>query len=206
MAVANLMEQLKTGSVDLKDKILRVKIDRDGYTRTHEGQYNYVVDTDSKGELIVYPLQTDGKGEFQVMLKSPIIYTSGDEIHFVVNTVTDPYTHAFTRTENIKGKDKGAQVLQAFLAFVENRFQLGIYNIFVADYRKDYLGVNDEKVEFKKLDLPAHEDTLVDFPTGNKAKNVKPVDSGVASDEDSVDLSHQEPEVKEEEEDTLSEA
>ena len=175
MAQTDIQELLKKPTVDLTDKVITVKTDRDGYTRTHEGQYNYIV-KDEGGKLFVYPIQTDGEGTFHVMKKSPIIYTDGDNIHFVVNTVTDPYTEAFIRTENIKGLDKGKQLLQAFLAFVENRFQLGIYNIFVADYREKYFHTDDAVPATKDLDRYAHEELIVDFPNGNRDTSVKAVD------------------------------
>lgn len=181
MAKKDIREVLKQETVTVKDKYLQVKTFRDGYTRTHEGQYAYKV-VEQGTDLFLFPVQTDGKGVLKVMKKSPIAYTDGDNIHFVVNTLTDPYTQAFIRTEDIKGLDKGKQLIQAFLAFVEDRFRFGIYNVFVAETEEDVLGLVDANVndadEVKEVNETAHEDLVAQFPTGNAREDVKAVDSG----------------------------
>lgn len=181
MAKKDIREVLKQETVTVTDKYLQVKTFRDGYTRTHEGQYAYKV-VEQEGDLFLFPVQTDGKGVLKVMKNSPIAYTDGDNIHFVVNTLTDPYTQAFIRTEDIKGLDKGKQLIQAFLAFVEDRFRFGVYNIFVAETEEDVLGLVDandnDADEVKEVNETAHEDLVAQFPTGNARKDVKAVDSG----------------------------
>ena len=181
MAKKDIREVLKQETVTVKDKYLQVKTFRDGYTRTHEGQYAYKV-VEQGTDLFLFPVQTDGKGVLKVMKKSPIAYTDVDNIHFVVNTLTDPYTQAFIRTEDIKGLDKGKQLIQAFLAFVEDRFRFGIYNVFVAETEEDVLGLVDANVndadEVKEVNETAHEDLVAQFPTGNAREDVKAVDSG----------------------------
>uniref|UniRef100_A0AAU8GRT9 Ig domain containing protein n=1 Tax=Mammaliicoccus phage MSShimriz1 TaxID=3230127 RepID=A0AAU8GRT9_9VIRU len=181
MAKKDIREVLKQETVTVKDKYLQVKTFRDGYTRTHEGQYSYKV-VEQGTDLFLFPVQTDGKGVLKVMKNSPIAYTDGDNIHFVVNTLTDPYTQAFIRTEDIKGLDKGKQLIQAFLAFVEDRFRFGVYNVFVADTKADVMSLIDpedkDADEVKEVNETAHEDLVAQFPTGNAREDVKGVDSG----------------------------
>uniref|UniRef100_A0AB39C8A1 Ig-like protein n=1 Tax=Staphylococcus phage UHP46 TaxID=3234966 RepID=A0AB39C8A1_9CAUD len=181
MAKKDIREVLKQETVTVTDKYLQVKTFRDGYTRTHEGQYSYKV-VEQGTDLFLFPVQTDGKGVLKVMKNSPIAYTDGDNIHFVVNTLTDPYTQAFIRTEDIKGLDKGKQLIQAFLAFVEDRFRFGVYNVFVADTKEDVMGLIDPEAtdadEVKEVNETAHEDLVAQLPTGNAREDVKAVDSG----------------------------
>lgn len=181
MAKKDIKDLLKQETVTVEDKYLQVKVNRDGFTRTHEGQYSYKV-VSQEGELFLFPVQTDGKGVLKVMKQSPIAYTDGDNIHFVVNTLTDPYTQAFIRTEDIKGLDKGKQLIQAFLAFVDDRFKFGVYNVFVADNKADVMSLVDAQAtdadEVKEVEERAHEDLVAQFPTGNARENVKAVDSG----------------------------
>ena len=181
MAKKDIREVLKQETVTVKDKYLQVKTFRDGYTRTHEGQYSYKV-VEQGTDLFLFPVQTDGKGVLKVMKNSPIAYTDGDNIHFVVNTLTDPYTQAFIRTEDIKGLDKGKQLIQAFLAFVEDRFRFGVYNVFVAETKEDVMSLIDPEAtdadEVKEVNETAHEDLVAQFPTGNAREDVKAVDSG----------------------------
>lgn len=197
MAKKDVREILKQDTVTVKDKYLQVKTYRDGYTRTHEGQYSYKV-VEQEGDLFLFPVQTDGKGVLKVMKKSPIAYTDGDNIHFVVNTLTDPYTQAFIRTEDIKGLDKGKQLIQAFLAFVEDRFRFGVYNVFVAETQEEVLSLVDvqetDAEETKEVDETAHEDLVAQFPTGNAREDVKAVDSGEGQGDTSEPSKPDEPE------------
>ena len=176
MAVKNIQDLLTQDTVELKDKYLQVRVNRDGYTRTHEGIYSYVC-KEKDGELYLFPIELDGKGTLYTMEASPIAYTDEDNIHFVVNTVTDPYTQAFIRTEDITGLNKGKQLLQAFLAFVEDRFRFGVYNIFVANNREQVFTLKDaeaddaDKVESKNEE--AYESRIVSFPIGNKREDVR---------------------------------
>ncbi|AAX92351.1 virion component [Staphylococcus phage Twort] len=178
MAKKNVNELLKQEKVEVANKYLQVVTHRDGYTRTHEGQYSYKV-VDKSGELFIFPVQTDGYGKLQVMVDSPIAYTNGNNIHFVVNTLTDPYTQAFIRTEEIKGLDKGKQLIQAFLAFIEDRFRFGVYNVFVvgkedAKTVADVAGTDAVKVE--EVKGRAFEDLVVNYPTGNAREDVRHAD------------------------------
>lgn len=181
MAVENVHELLKQETVTLADKYLQVKVLRDGYTRTHEGHYAYKA-VDEDGELFLYPVETDGRGTLKVMKDSPIAYTDEDNIHFVVNTLTDPYTQAHIRTEDIKGLDKGKQLIQAFLAFVEDRFRFGVYNIFVTNNVEEAFVLRDaEDKDADKVEDGvgrAFEDVASSYPTGNAREDVKGVDSG----------------------------
>lgn len=182
MAKKNVNDILKQDSVTVTDKYLQVKVNRDGYTRTHEGQYAYKVVEDN-GELFLFPVETDGRGTLNVLKDAPIAYTDGDNIHFVVNTVVDPYNHSFIRTEDIKGLDKGKQLIQAFLAFVEDRFKFGVYNVFVANNKEDVLSIVDEskddadKVEDKKG--KPYEDVVADFPAGVYREDAKDQHEGM---------------------------
>lgn len=181
MAKKNVNDILQQETVTLANKYLQVKVEQDGYTRTHRGQYAYKVVEDA-GELFLFPVQTDGKGVLHVMKKSPIAYTDGDNIHFVVNTLVDPYNTSFIRTEDIKGLDKGKQLVQAFLAFVEDRFKFGVYNVFVANNKEDVLALTDvsedDADEVKDSYKHAHEDVISEFPAGTARKDNKGVDSG----------------------------
>src|SRR5699024_8070151 len=86
------------------------------------------------------------------------------------------------RTEDIKGLDKGKQLIQAFLAFVEDRFKFGVYNVFVANNKEDVLSIVDpadtDADEVKDSFKHAHEDVIADFPASPARKDVKGVDSG----------------------------
>lgn len=178
MAKKNVNELLKQETVEVANKYLQVVTHRDGYTRTHEGKYSYKV-VDKSGELFIFPVQTDGYGKLQVMVESPIAYTDGNNIHFVVNTLTDPYTQAFIRTEEISGLNKGKQLIQAFLAFIEDRFRFGIYNIFVVDKEdaKVLADVADTDAdEVEEVKGRAFEDVITNYPTGNAREDVRHAD------------------------------
>ena len=116
----------------ITDKYLEVQTIRDGYTGTHYGSYNYKI-VNEGGEYFVYPVETDGKGKLLTKKKSPIIYTDDNVIYFVVSTINDPYNHPTIIEDNLEGKTREKQVLQAFLAFVESNFKLGVYNVFYVD-------------------------------------------------------------------------
>ena len=176
MAVKNIQDLLTQDSVTLTDKYLQVKVNRDGYTRTHEGIYSYVC-KEKDGELYLFPIELDGKGTLYTMEASPIAYTDGDNIHFVVNTVTAPYSQAFIRTEDIKGLDKGKQLLQAFLAFVADRFSFGIYNVFLADNQEQVFTLKDAETDdadnIESKNETAYEERVVNYPTGNRREDVR---------------------------------
>ena len=136
-----------------------------------------------KGEYFVYPVETDGKGTLITRKKSPIIYTDGDIVYFVVSTVTDPYEHPIIREEDIKGLDKAKQVLQAFLAFAYDNFTLGVYNVFFTD-TKDAFGVKDSSDEdaenFEDSDTPSARAREERFAWGSTRTEMRPYPEGVA--------------------------
>ena len=169
-------------TVDINNKYLEVKTKADGYTGTHNGVYSYkVVQEDS--EYFVYPVETDGKGTLITRKKSPIIYTDGDIVYFVVSTVTEPYEHPIIREEDIKGLDKAKQVLQAFLAFAYDNFTLGVYNVFFTN-TEDAFGVKDSSDEdadnFENSNTPSARAKEERFAWGSTRTEMRPYPEGVA--------------------------
>lgn len=169
-------------SVDINNKYLEVKTNADGYTGTHNGVYSYKV-VQEDGEYFVYPVETDGKGTLITRKKSPIIYTDGDIVYFVVSTVTEPYEHPIIREEDIKGLDKAKQVLQAFLAFAYDNFTLGVYNVFFTN-TEDAFGVKDSSDEdaenFEDSDTPSARAREERFAWGSTRTEMRPYPEGVA--------------------------
>lgn len=169
-------------SVSIENKYLEVKTIADGYTGTHKGVYSYKVVKEGE-EFFVYPVETDGKGTLITRKKAPIIYTEGDVVYFVVSTVTDPYEHPIIREEDIKGLDKGKQVLQAFLAFAYDNFTLGVYNVFFTS-TEDAFGVKDS--DEKDADNYEDSDTASvrakeeRFAWGSTRTETRPYPEGVA--------------------------
>ena len=169
-------------SVDINNKYLEVKTIADGYTGTHNGVYSYKV-VQEDGEYFVYPVETDGKGTLVTRKKSPIIYTDGDIVYFVVSTVTDPYEHPVIREEDIKGLDKAKQVLQAFLAFAYDNFTLGVYNVFFTN-TEDAFGVKDssdqDAEKFEDSNTPSARAREERFAWGSTRTEMRPYPEGVA--------------------------
>lgn len=169
-------------SVDINNKYLEVKTIADGYTGTHNGVYSYKVVQEGE-EYFVYPVETDGKGTLITRKKSPIIYTDGDIVYFVVSTVTDPYEHPIIREEDIKGLDKAKQVLQAFLAFAYDNFTLGVYNVFFTN-TEDAFGVKDSSEEdaenFEDSNTPSARAKEERFAWGSTRTEMRPYPEGVA--------------------------
>ncbi|BCG66326.1 hypothetical protein [Staphylococcus phage vB_SsapH-Golestan101-M] len=169
-------------SVDINNKYLEVKTIADGYTGTHNGVYSYKV-VQEDGEYFVYPVETDGKGTLVTRKKSPIIYTDGDIVYFVVSTVTDPYEHPVIREEDIKGLDKAKQVLQAFLAFAYDNFTLGVYNVFFTN-TEDAFGVKDssdkDAEKFEDSNTPSARAKEERFAWGSTRTETRPYPEGVA--------------------------
>lgn len=169
-------------SVDINNKYLEVKTIADGYTGTHNGVYSYKV-VQEDGEYFVYPVETDGKGTLVTRKKSPIIYTDGDIVYFVVSTVTDPYEHPVIREEDIKGLDKAKQVLQAFLAFAYDNFTLGVYNVFFTN-TEDAFGVKDssdqDAEKFEDSNTPSARAREERFAWGSTRTETRPYPEGVA--------------------------
>lgn len=169
-------------TVDINNKYLEVKTKADGYTGTHNGVYSYKV-VQEDDEYFVYPVETDGKGTLITRKKSPIIYTDGDIVYFVVSTVTEPYQHPIIREEDIKGLDKAKQVLQAFLAFAYDNFTLGVYNVFFTN-TEDAFGVKDSSKEdadnFEDSDTPSARAKEERFAWGSTRTEMRPYPEGVA--------------------------
>lgn len=169
-------------SVDINNKYLEVKTIADGYTGTHNGVYSYKVVQEGE-EYFVYPVETDGKGTLITRKKSPIIYTDGDIVYFVVSTVTEPYEHPIIREEDIKGLDKAKQVLQAFLAFAYDNFTLGVYNVFFTN-TEDAFGVKDSSDEdaenFEDSNTPSARAKEERFAWGSTRTETRPYPEGVA--------------------------
>lgn len=169
-------------AVDINNKYLEVKTIADGYTGTHNGVYSYKVVQEGE-EYFVYPVETDGKGTLITRKKSPIIYTDGDIVYFVVSTVTEPYEHPIIREEDIKGLDKAKQVLQAFLAFAYDNFTLGVYNVFFTN-TEDAFGVKDSSDEdaenFEDSDTPSARAREERFAWGSTRTETRPYPEGVA--------------------------
>lgn len=169
-------------SVDINNKYLEVKTIADGYTGTHNGVYSYkVVQEDS--EYFVYPVETDGKGTLITRKKSPIIYTDGDIVYFVVSTVTDPYEHPIIREEDIKGLDKAKQVLQAFLAFAYDNFTLGVYNVFFTNTEDAFSfkdSSNEDADNFEDSNTSSVREKEERFAWGSTRSEMRPYPEGVA--------------------------
>ncbi|AVR55603.1 Ig domain containing protein [Staphylococcus phage phiSA_BS2] len=169
-------------TVDINNKYLEVKTIADGYTGTHNGVYSYKVVQEGE-EYFVYPVETDGKGTLITRKKSPIIYTDGDIVYFVVSTVTEPYEHPVIREEDIKGLDKAKQVLQAFLAFAYDNFTLGVYNVFFTN-TEDAFGVKDSSDQdaenFEDSNTPSARAKEERFAWGSTRTETRPYPEGVA--------------------------
>ncbi|WFG33975.1 Ig-like protein [Staphylococcus phage vB_SauM_JDF86] len=169
-------------TVDINNKYLEVKTIADGYTGTHNGVYSYKVVQEGE-EYFVYPVETDGKGTLITRKKSPIIYTDGDIVYFVVSTVTEPYEHPVIREEDIKGLDKAKQVLQAFLAFAYDNFTLGVYNVFFTN-TEDAFGVKDSSDQdaenFEDSDTASARAREERFAWGSTRTETRPYPEGVA--------------------------
>lgn len=133
--IANIADLLKpsVGAVELDGKYLVVSTLSDGYTGTVQGAYAYEVKksgTDYKVSELIYD---KGKNKF-TPADAPIIMTDDDTIFFVTRTLIDPYNYPVISEATVKAHEvKEKQVLQAFIAFAEDRFKLGVYNVFLAD-------------------------------------------------------------------------
>lgn len=184
------------GKVDINNKYLEVRTIADGYTGTHQGAYAYKVVQEGE-EYFVYPIETDGKGTLITRKKSPIIYTDGDVVYFVVSTVTEPYEHPIIREEDIKGLDKAKQVLQAFLAFAYDSFTLGVYNVFFTD-TEDAFSVKDSSEDdadnFEDSDTDSARAREERFAWGSTRTETRPYPEGVAESVSKNDKKEDKPE------------
>ena len=128
----DILEIIKESAPAIDNTYLQVKTTPDGYTGTYEGFYSYLVQKDGE-EYGVYPIETTGANELKVFKKSPIIMTDGEEVHFVVSTMDDPFQHPIIKQESVGKQTKEHAVLQAFLAFASSRFSMTVYHIMIAD-------------------------------------------------------------------------
>ncbi|BCK59843.1 putative Ig-like protein [Staphylococcus phage vB_SauH_DELF3] len=181
MAKKNINEVLKQDTATVADQYLQKQVGQDMYTRTHRAPRNYKV-VDNKGDLFLYPIETDGRGNMKIMKKAPEACTDGSQIHFVVNTVKDSYNNAFIRTENRKGKDKGKQAIEACVAFQEAGFIFGADNVRSANNKKDVFALVGSETDDNKKVVQSNEtyaeDVSAEFPASPLRKTVKGVDSG----------------------------
>lgn len=127
----DILEIIKEDAPAIDNTYLQVKTTPDGYTGTYEGFYSYLVQKDGE-EYGVYPIETTGANELKVFKKSPIIMTDGEEVHFVVSTMDDPFQHPIIKQESVGKQTKEHAVLQAFLAFASSRFSMTVYHIMIA--------------------------------------------------------------------------
>lgn len=131
----NIEELLKPSvlTVDIADQFIIAPALSDGYTGTVHGNYVYKITktgTDYKVNELIYDSK---KNEFTPS-DEPIIITDDNEIFFITNTLADPYNFAIVNAVKLVETDiKEKQVLQAFIAFAEDRFKFANYNVFLAD-------------------------------------------------------------------------
>nr|DAI05892.1 MAG TPA: hypothetical protein [Herelleviridae sp.] len=133
--IKNIEDLLKPSvvQVDIADQFIVTSALSDGYTGTVHGNYVYKVTktgTDYKVNELIY----DAKKNEYTPSDEPIIITDDNEIFFITNTLKDPYNFATVNAVELVATDvKEKQVLQAFIAFAEDRFKFANYNSFLAD-------------------------------------------------------------------------
>ncbi|QYC50838.1 hypothetical protein [Mammaliicoccus phage vB_MscM-PMS3] len=187
--VKKIDELLKPGEAPvITDSLLQVKTLADGFTGTHSGLYSYLVKNE-EGNYFVYPVETVGNGKVVVYKKSPIIYTDGEQIHFVVNTLKEPFSFPNIRSEELGSLNKEQAVLQAFLAFAESRFGYLQYHSMISHY-VDGFTVNGEPTKDGEtlVDETAKATEEVYMPGRREQIKVK----GVSFDQESVEVNQNE--------------
>lgn len=135
MAKETKLIDLITGKepIELDGMYLCAKTERDGYTETHQGNYWYLVEKDGVNYKVT-PSNLDEKTGKFVKTDDPIIITEDTFVFYVVGTNRDSYTFPILRKEEITSAEVlEKQILQAFIAFIEDRFRFGVYNIFVVE-------------------------------------------------------------------------
>lgn len=118
--------------IELEKKFLTATTISDGYTGTYQGDHLFLVEKEG-ADYTVSPVAWDEeKAEFKVA-DAPIITTDDKTVFFVVSTTDKPYEHAGIKSVTIGEKEVlEKQVIQAFLAFIHDEYQLGIYNAFIS--------------------------------------------------------------------------
>lgn len=131
--------------IELADKFLLVSTDSDGFTGTVAGTYVYAITKSGADYKVAESLYNAETGETSIS-DEPVIMTDGDTIFFVTRTTKEPYEFPAVSTATVQEHEVlEKQVLQAFLAFVEDRFKFGVYNAFLASDPVVYETVTTEE-------------------------------------------------------------
>ena len=119
------------GPIELGGTYLCATTARDGFTETHQGNYWYLVEKDGDDYKVTPSNYNKEKDAFE-KIDAPIIITEDNFVFYVVGTNRDSYTFPILKKEEVTSAEVlEKQVLQAFLAFIKDRFRFGVYNIFV---------------------------------------------------------------------------
>lgn len=187
--IKKIDELLKPGeSPVIADSLLQVETLADGFTGTHAGLYSYLV-KDVEGNYFVYPVETVGNGKAVVYKKSPIIYTDGEQIHFVVNTLKEPFSFPNIRSEELGSLNKEQAVLQAFLAFAESRFGYLQYHSLISHY-VDGFTVNGEPTTDGETFVDETAKATEEVYMPGRREHIKV--QGVSFDQESVEVNQNE--------------
>lgn len=133
--VINIADLLKPSVtvIELDGKYLQVNALSDGYTDTVAGTYVYEVKKDVSDYKVNELLYSADDDTFSLS-DEPIIMTDGSTIFYVTHTTKDPYNFAEVAEAEVAGHElMEKQILQAFLAFAEDKFKFGEYNVFLAE-------------------------------------------------------------------------
>lgn len=130
--IADLLKP-SVASVDLDGKYLQVTALSDGYTGTVDGTYVYEVKKNG-ADYKVNEMLYSAKDDTFSLSDEPIIMTDGDTIFYITRTTKDPYNFpAVSEAEVASHEVLEKQILQAFIAFAEDKFKFGNYNVFLAE-------------------------------------------------------------------------
>lgn len=133
MATVKKFIDLIEGSdpIELDGVYLCATTERDGFTETHQGNYWYLVEKEGEDYKVTPSNYNKDLDAFE-KIDAPIIITEDDFVFYVVGTNRDSYTFPILKKEEVTSAEVlEKQVLQAFLAFIKDRFRFGVYNIFV---------------------------------------------------------------------------
>lgn len=132
--IGELLQDTQNPNID--KAFIQVKTNANGFLGTYKGYYTYYVSQEN-GEYFVYPIEGVKENELLVYKNSTIIYTDSDNIHFVVKTLKDPFDHPAVESHELNGRSKEKAVLDAFLAFAENRFEFGDWHTEISHQPQD---------------------------------------------------------------------
>lgn len=148
MATVKTFKELIEGTdpVVLDGAFLCASTLRDGYTDTYSGKHWYKVEKTVTGEpeaqvtsYKVSPATYDKETDALVVTGDPIILTEGDLIFYIVGTNRDSYTFPVLKQEAVtETQELEKQVLQAFLAFIADRFRFGLQHLYLVDETSTY--------------------------------------------------------------------